>query len=122
MGVYFFVWRHADFRGRTWVKVGHYCKSNPWSRCARRGFSSCVLPSRDMRGRVTGEEMELLAWFPEMSRRDEGKIHRGHKNLRIGEWYEEEVARKILAEVEATHENKAEGVDKEAAFATRRRL
>lgn len=122
MGVYAFQWRHLDKHGRAWVKIGHYKGNNAWSRVAHRGFNSCRPGTRCMRGRVSVKDLDLVAWFPGMSRRDEGAIHRAYKDARTGEWYPEDIARAIIKALVAEHVNQAAKCDKKAAMATRRRL
>lgn len=75
-----------------------------------------------MRGRVNVDDLELIAWFPELVTRDEKAIHRAHKAQRTGEWYPEEAARKILAELRSLWPDEASSCDLAAAKATRRRL
>lgn len=122
MGVYFFAWKHEDRAGQRWIKVGHYKGTNPWSRCAHRGFSSCRPAVREMRGRTAAEDVDLLAWFPAMTRRQEGSIHRAHRAHRSGEWYPEALGLEILAALRAEQVDAVEDADKAAALATRRRL
>lgn len=84
MGVYIFLSRHGPF-----IKVGHYKGKNAWSRVAHRGFYSCVCPV-EIRNRVSVEDLELLAWFPDLNRATEAMIKKRFKGERIygkSEWF-----------------------------------
>jgi hypothetical protein len=112
MGVYVFQSRHAPL-----IKIGHYNKSNAWSRVAHRGFHSCLHPS-ELKGRVSVDDLELVCWFPERTPKDEKALHRLCDPYRVkGEWFTIEALLMIPWE-----DNQASECIKEAAMATRRRL
>lgn len=119
MGVYIFRSRRGPF-----IKVGHYARENVYSRVAHRGFSSCVVP-RELRGRVGVEDLELMAWFPCLTRKEEREVKTRWKEDRIygkSEWFPEsrlEPIRSFLAEKD---EDRAGDCCLEAALSTRRRL
>lgn len=70
MGVYVFVSRHAPY-----IKIGHYARSDPWDRVARRGFYSCVSP-RELHQLRSAQDVDLVAWFARLTTRSERKAHR----------------------------------------------
>ena len=115
MGVYVYVSLHMNA-----LKIGHYSKQNAWCRVAHRGFYSCVCPS-DIHGRVGVDDVELIAWFPKLTSKDEKKIHKALKEYAIcGEWFRGEAFSKFSELVK--DENKMVECSKEAALATRARL
>lgn len=73
MGVY--VFRCLD---SEWVKVGHHKitakRPNVYYRIAGRGFYSCVHPN-ELKHRLSIHDVELIAWYPNLERRDERAIH-----------------------------------------------
>ena len=80
--MYAFRSKHADY-----VKVGHHAGGDAWERVAFRGFNSCVVP-RELRGRTDAHDLELVAWFPTLGRRDEGAVHRRRRGKNgVGEWH-----------------------------------
>jgi len=83
MGVYAFRSKHAEY-----VKVGHHAGGDAWERVAFRGFNSCVVP-RELRGRTDATDLELVAWFPLLTRKDEGAVHRlvSSASSKVGEWH-----------------------------------
>lgn len=85
MGVYIFRSRVAD-----WVKVGHHRvtprRPNVWYRVARRGFESCKGPAA-LRGNTNVEQLDLLKFYPNLTTKEEKRLHRENKNVRVGEWY-----------------------------------
>jgi len=80
MGVYAFRSKHADY-----VKVGHHGGGDAWERVAFRGFNSCIVP-RVLKGRTDAVDLELIAWFPRLTRKDEGAVHRLASSV-VGEWH-----------------------------------
>lgn len=74
MGVYV-------FRSKTapWIKVGHHRvtprRPDVSYRVKRRGFHSCRHPP-ELEGRLDADDFDLVAWFPSLTRRDEGRLHR----------------------------------------------
>ena len=85
MGVYIFRSRVAD-----WVKVGHHRvtprRPNVWYRVARRGFESCKGPAA-LRGNTNVEQLDLLKFYPNLTTKEEKRLHRENKDVRVGEWY-----------------------------------
>jgi hypothetical protein len=99
MGVYIFQSKVDP----QWVKVGH-CKitarrPNVWYRVARRGFNSCICP-RHLRNKTHGQQLELLAFYPNLCTKDEKKLHRTHKHLRTGEWYPAKLLPRLIGWLE----------------------
>ena len=114
MGVYVFQSKHAAA-----IKVGHYSRKNAWSRVAHRGFNSCLCP-KDLIGRVAVDDLELLYWFPELTTKDEKRMHRLLSEFAlIGEWFS--VAALDVVKSWA-YENRFGECDRAAACASRRRL
>jgi hypothetical protein len=74
MGVYVFRSAHAP-----WVKVGHHLarprRPHAYYRVAGRGFESVVHP-RELDGRLGVHDLVLEAWYPTLTRADEGRVHR----------------------------------------------
>ncbi len=118
MGVYVFA--HV---ARPYVKVGHYCKNNPWSRVARRGFRSCSHPAA-LDGRLGVEDLHLVAWFPSLRTTHEKALHRRHRAERArGEWYGADRLPGLLADLDAlAARGEVDASARDAALATRRRL
>lgn len=87
MGVYLFQHRRAPF-----IKVGSYvCRGkrvldNPWYRIANRGYHSIRHPSELSGTELDADAFDLLAWFPNLQRKDETLIHKHFKD-RIGEFH-----------------------------------
>ena len=50
--------KHADL-----IKVGHYSKTNAWSRIAHRGFYSCITPV-EIINKTSVDDLDLIYWFP----------------------------------------------------------
>ena len=73
-----------------WVKLGHHkispARPNVYYRVAGRGFHSCVHP-RELDGKLSVDDLELVAWYPSLTRRDEGRLHRSFD--RVGEFHPE---------------------------------
>ena len=87
MGVYIFRCLHAPF-----VKLGHHkispARPNVYYRVAGRGFNSCIHPV-ELRGKLDMDDLELVAWYPSLTRRHEGMLHRSYSTRRIGEFHPE---------------------------------
>jgi hypothetical protein len=118
MGVYVFRSRHGPY-----IKVGHYAGQNAYSRVAHRGFYSCACP-HEIRDRVSVGDVELVAWHPSLTRRDETEVKKQWKAERLhkSEWYPgacEDAIRVFLA---AKEPDQKEACDLAAAMGTRRRL
>ncbi len=116
MGVYVFRSLHAPY-----IKVGHYCGKNAFSRVAHRGFSSCVCP-REVQGRVSMDDLELVAWFPHQSRKIENNIKKQWKAHRIGEWLPVDMLGPVLDFLQHLEPDQAHRCDPFEAVLTRRRL
>jgi hypothetical protein len=88
MGVYIF----RSLFG-PWIKVGSYvCRGrrpsdNPWYRVARRGFHSITHPSQLQGPALSAEGLELVVWYPNIGRREEGAIHRAFSDDSVGEFH-----------------------------------
>jgi hypothetical protein len=115
MGVYVYKSKHIDA-----IKIGHYSKNNAWSRIANRGFYSCKCPD-EIKDRVSIEDLNLLFWYPNLTPKDEKKLHMDLKEYRLcGEWFKSNAIDKIL---EIIHEeNKASECLKEEAIQSKKRL
>ncbi len=115
MGVYVYKSNYIDA-----IKVGHYCKSNAWSRIAHRGFYSCRCPD-EIKDRVGVNDLTLLCWYPKLTSKDEKRLHKDLINYSLcGEWFRSDAVDKILEII--TEENKASDCSKEEAIQTKRRL
>ena len=104
MGVYVFRSLHAPL-----VKVGHFKGADAWGRVSRRGFNSCVCPTR-IRGRVSCDDLELLGWFPSLRPRDEKAAHRAMRAAghgAAGEWFRAACVPDVLAHLQARCPNAA---------------
>lgn len=100
MGVYVFRCRHAPY-----VKLGHHkvtaSRPNVYYRVAGRGFHSCAHP-RALDGKLSIDDLELLAWYPALTRRDEGALHRLHRSdASVGEFHPADAADAILRACDA---------------------
>jgi hypothetical protein len=117
MGIYCF----SESSGR-YIKVGHYIKSNAWSRVANRGFRSCKCPP-EIKGAVMCCNLELEAWYPSLCTKDEKLLHRTLKAQSVcGEWYNLSSLPTILTYLNEKGVCDMSLCDKKAAQATRRRL
>ena len=116
MGVYIFRSKHDRF-----IKVGHYAGQNAYSRVAHRGFYSCVCP-RTIRERVSMEDLELVAWFPRLTTREERGVKKQWKGHRIGEWFPLECLEPIREFLAGKDTDESHLCDAEKAMMTRRRL
>lgn len=115
MGVYVYQSKHAPY-----IKIGHYAKSNAWSRIAHRGFDKILHPAV-LRERVTVHDLDLIAWYPELTTKDEKRLHKVCKEHQvIGEWFSIAALQNILSLL-GPH-NMASMCSKEEALQTRRRL
>ncbi len=115
MGVYVFQSKHAPY-----IKIGHYAKSNAWSRIAHRGFGKILHPAI-LKERVTVHDLDLVAWYPELKTKDEKRLHKlclAHHA--IGEWFSLDALPSVLAALGPC--NQAHMCSKEDALNTRRRL
>ena len=96
MGVYVFRCLHGP-----WVKVGHHLatprRPNAYYRVAGRGFHSVVHPAA-LEGKLGVHDLELVAWFPTLARRDETRVHRAcDPARRVGEFHPDDELPRILA-------------------------
>ena len=99
MGVYIFL----SLIQPKWFKVGHHRitprRPNVWYRVARRGFKSVKGPP-ELKGFTDIEHLDLLRFYPNLTSRDEKKLHRLNKQVRIGEWYPSSDLPRILEVLE----------------------
>ena len=97
MGVYVFKSKHAP-----WIKVGHHkitaSRPNVYYRVARRGFYSCVHPN-ELRGRLSIGDVELIAWYPDLTKRHETILHKTCVT-KTGEFHPLENLSNILAKAD----------------------
>ena len=115
MGVYVYRSIHMDA-----IKIGHYAKQNAWSRIAHRGFYSCIHP-KEIHARVGVDDFELLYWFPDLTTKDEKRVHKLLQSHSIcGEWFTTEALSSIPELF--PFENRLDLCSKELALKTRRRL
>jgi hypothetical protein len=90
MGVYIIKSIHSD-----WIKVGHHLitKRRPsvYYRYINRGFYSVIRP-KEIKDKVSFNDLELIYWFPNLNILDETKLHKQLKLLYKynGEWYKYE--------------------------------
>lgn len=83
MGVYVFMSKVIPV-----IKIGHYSKTNPWSKIAHRGFYSCTRP-HEIANNVSIDDLDLLCWFPDLKPKDKKRIHKHVEMYKIiGEWFE----------------------------------
>ena len=101
MGVYVFKSIRAP-----WFKLGHHkisaTRPNVYYRVAGRGFFSCVAPSALGRA-LTVDDFELVAWYPTLTRRDEGALHRNRRES-VGEFHPIDELNATLVECDARGE------------------
>jgi len=119
MGVYIFKSIHGPY-----IKVGHYKGLNAWSRIAHRGFYSCVCPN-DIRDRVSVQDMELCAWFPNLTKKEERMVKTKWKLFRIyqkSEWFPDHLYHDILTFLTGLDECDLSLCNLEEALMTRSRL
>lgn len=109
-----------------YIKIGKYCKSNPWSRVAHRGFKSVRCPPEVKRlsKKEQVAKLTLVAWFPKLTRRHEAMCHRALRKRRaVGEWFQRAALRSALVLLNAKGvQARVRSQDKTAAMRTRRRL
>ena len=116
MGVYCFRWKNGP-----WLKVGHYHRRNPWSRFARRGWSSVIVPDPALNFAAMGD-FELVYWSPSLGRRDEARVHALFPD-RFGEWIGRDREAEVVAALLSLDPCDAKaGCDPLAAAASRRLL
>lgn len=117
MGIYIF--KHTV---HPYFKVGHYIKSNPYSRVSKRGFRCCLHPAI-LDGQLMIDHLDLIAWYPHLVTVDEKQLHRVFRtNRRDGEWYHLDKLDAIIAYLSTRDKCDMTSCDKAAALATRRRL
>ena len=115
MGVYVYKSQHLEV-----IKVGHYCKSNPYSRIAHRGFYSCICPD-EIKDKVSIDDLILLHWYPNLTPKDEKILHKILKEYRIcGEWFNYNADKKLQEYIKDIDE--ASKCCKEDAILSKRRL
>ena len=86
MGVYVFRCIHAPY-----TKVGHHlatrARPNAYYRVATSGFQACLHPA-ELDGKVYMRDLQLVAWYPRMTRADETALHRQLRTRRsVGEFH-----------------------------------
>lgn len=119
MGVYIFQSLHGPY-----IKVGHYVGNNPFSRIAHRGFYSCICPN-EIRDRVTIDDVELLAWYPHLSKKSESQVKQQWRRFRIyrkSEWFPLDQLEPIQNFLDTHDSNVAHLCDPYVAVLERRRL
>lgn len=119
MGVYIYRSLHAPY-----IKVGHYQGKNAYCRVAHRGFYSCVCPSI-IKDRVSMDDVELLAWFPNQPKKTEQQIKKQWKQHRIygkSEWLPADKLDEVLQYLENLEPNRAHMCDPFEAILSRRRI
>lgn len=119
MGVYIFKSFHAPY-----IKVGHYQNKNAFSRIAHRGFYSCVCPN-EIKDKVSMDDMELVAWFPNQKKKTEQQIKKKWKKSRVygrSEWFPSDKMTEILDFLLTLESNQAHLCDPFEAILSRRRL
>lgn len=99
MGVYVFRCLHAPF-----VKVGHHHatpkRPNAYYRVAGRGFESIIHPE-ELNGKTYTEDLELVGWYPQLTRVIEMSIHRRFTTGKVGEFHRLEDLECILGTLNA---------------------
>lgn len=119
MGVYIFQSLHGPY-----IKVGHYAGQNAYSRIAHRGFYSCVCPS-PIKDKVSCHDLELMAWFPNLTKKEERAVKHKWKEFRIykkSEWFPLEKIQEIQIYLASLDKDQKDSCCKESALQTRRRL
>ena len=100
MGVYVYRSRICP----EWIKVGHFRvtlrRPDVSCRIRRRGFRSCVHPVQ-LSGSLGPEDFELVAFFEELTRRHEGRLHRAFAIGAVGEFHSAANLSEILTRLEA---------------------
>ena len=86
MGIYVFRSKHDP----RWIKVGHHRitqkRPSVYCRVARRGFHSCIHPT-ELRGHLNADDFELVSWFPTLTSRQEGSLHKAFRAKSHGEFH-----------------------------------
>lgn len=118
MGVYV-------FRCGEWLKVGHHQvtrrRPNVYYRVAGRGFESVTHP-KELEGKLSIQDVELVAWYPSLTKREEMKIHRMFGG-KVGEFHRGEKEEEILRECDKMGEKEEVGEkEKKVAVAWSRLL
>lgn len=110
--------KHGPF-----IKVGHYSGSNAYSRVAHRGFYSCVCP-KEIKTRVSVEDLMLISWHPNLTKKEERFIKTKWKESRIckSEWFPLEKKEEILNYLIGIEADQKESCCLLSAQQTRRRL
>lgn len=119
MGVYIFKSFHGSF-----IKVGHYKGKNAFCRISHRGFYSCLCP-KEIRDKVSMEDVELLAWFPNLQKPTERLVKhkwRAHRIYRKSEWFPLEVLHDIQSFLETLDQNRVHTCDPFEAMLSNRRI
>lgn len=119
MGVYIYRSFHAPY-----IKVGHYAGQNAFCRIAHRGFYSCVCP-REIRDRVSIEDMELIAWYPKLDKKMERLVKSKWRKWRIygkSEWFPVGMLDQIKTFLDEKDTDMSHTCDPFVAVATRRRI
>jgi hypothetical protein len=117
MGVYIFKSKHGDY-----VKVGHYAKTNPWSRVSKRGFYSCICPD-SIQDKVSVDDLDLRHWFPNLSTKHEKEIHNIIMDHKVcGEWFYTSSLIELLQYLNNLDNDVANTCSREAAINSRYRL
>lgn len=119
MGVYIFRSLHDNF-----IKVGHYAGQNAWSRVAHRGFYSCVCPN-SIQDKVSVTDLELMAWFPGLGKKDEALVKKKWKMFRVygkSEWFPADILNEIQEHLCSLDQESSQTCNLEEALSTRRRL
>ena len=98
MGIYVF----ASLT-QPWFKVGHHRvterRPNVYFRVAGRGFHSCRHPPQLTR--LGMDDLELVAWYPDLTSRQERALHRANAAQGVGEWYPNAERARLLAALDA---------------------
>jgi hypothetical protein len=118
MGIYIYQSLHGPY-----IKVGHYSGQNAYSRVAHRGFYSCVCPTK-IKTKVSIDDLELLAWFPSLTKKEERAVKTKWKGDRWfkSEWFPLEKLEEIQQFLEMMEPNQKENCCKQKALETHRRL
>lgn len=116
MGVYCFKWKRGP-----WLKVGHYHRANPWSRCAHRGWRSVICPDLALEF-ASPLDFELIYWSSVLPRWCEKRVHDMFPD-RFGEWIGADEEARVMSELlRLDPRNTAADCSRDAALATRRLL
>ncbi|AUF82607.1 hypothetical protein TetV_525 [Tetraselmis virus 1] len=118
MGVYCFKWNNGP-----WFKVGHYSRLNPWSRFAKRGWNSVIVPDIALHFSSV-DDFDLVFWNQSLKTSHEKNIHKLFEDSSFGEWYPEHMFPEIMNALlnMGTNYCDSDTCNKQAAKNTRRRL